>query len=643
MKWTRTTFFANNCVRLGLLFIFSCLVCLYSLAQTTTRADVLVIGGGAGGTAAGIQSARLGAKTIIVENTPWLGGMLSAAGVSAIDGNHHLSSGIWAEFRNRLYAVYGGPDSVATGWVSNTLFEPHVADSIFKAMAAKEKTLTVVYRRSFTSLVVKKGKIVAAKFRNESTGETFTVLPKVVIDATELGDVMKAAGVPYDLGMEADSSSGETVGVRKTTNVVQDLTYVATLKDYGDDSSHLLAKPAAYNPMEFDASCTDYYRDKNRKPPTVDARRLLDYGRLPRGKYMINWPIYGNDTYLNAVEMNEAQRKQEWEKAKQTTLRFVYFIQHELGFKNLGLADDEFPTPDRLALIPYHREGRRLRGLVRFTMRHIAEPFTYGNPLYRTGIAVGDYPIDHHHRKNPEAPQHLDFYPIPSYNIPLGALLPKAGGNLIVAEKGLSVSNVANGTTRLQPVVLLTGQAAGVLAAMSIRQGVQPAGVAVRAVQSQLLKAKAYLMPYVDVRSESPHFEAAQKIGATGILKGRGVSHNWANQTWFYPDSLVDARQLLHDLKDFDDKQAFHFTGDCLTMQDAVKIAFQLNEIYVTKRTKKVVTNPTEWVRLQWKEWGMKDFDQTRCITRLEFAVLLNHIADPFNRKAVTHQGYFVK
>jgi predicted flavoprotein YhiN len=53
------------------------------------------VGGGASGTAAGISAGRLGTKTLIIEPTPWLGGMLTSAGVSAIDGNHQLpSSGI---------------------------------------------------------------------------------------------------------------------------------------------------------------------------------------------------------------------------------------------------------------------------------------------------------------------------------------------------------------------------------------------------------------------------------------------------------------------------------------------------------------------------------------------------------------------
>ena len=113
----------------------------------------------------------------------------------------------------------------------------------------------------------------------------------------------------------------------------------------------------------------------------------------------------------------------------------------------------------------------------RLTARDIQEPFGSRDPLYRTGISVGDYPIDHHHKRHPEAPQHLWFFPVPSFSVPLGALIPEHVDGLVVADKAISVSNVANGTTRLQPVVLLTGQAAGALAALAVRQGREPRAV----------------------------------------------------------------------------------------------------------------------------------------------------------------------
>jgi ribulose 1,5-bisphosphate synthetase/thiazole synthase len=602
-------------------------------AQQRLQTDVLIVGGGTSGTAAGIQCARLGIKTVIVESSVWLGGMLSAAGVSATDGNHKLPSGLWREFRDRLYKLYGGAKAVETGWVSNTLFEPHVADSIFKAMAAATSNLQVLYNWQFDKAITKNNAVAGAIFTNTSNKQ-LQVQAKIVVDATELGDVMAAAKVPYSVGMEADAETKEGVGVPATNDVVQDLTYVAILKDFADNKDHTIAKPTAYTPEEFDGCCTDFYTNKKIVAPTVDAKKMLAYAKLPNNKYMLNWPGQGNDTYLNVIGLTPQQRTITLQAAKQTTLRFIYFIQTQLGFKNLGLADDEFPTTDKLALMPYYREGRRVKGVVRFMLPQLAKPFA-GTPLYRTGIAVGDYPIDHHHKKNPAAPQHLDFYPVPSYNVPLGALIPEKANGLIVAEKGISVSNVVNGTTRLQPCVLLIGQAAGTLAALAVQQKKQPRQVAVRNVQEQLLKNGAYIMPYIDVPYNHPHFLAIQKIGATGILKGTGIPYKWANQTWFYPDSTIDAAIFLKDLKEC---MPHNYTtaSKKLTVEDVCNI--------ITQQTTALQKNLSAKTRLQqsWETLGLKKFDTNRGITRAEAAVMLQHWLQLFEKKAVTHHGKFI-
>src|SRR5580658_6983931 len=91
------------------------------IAQITIRTELLVAGGGTGGSVAGIQAAREGVKTIIAEQTAWLGGMLTAACISCTDGNDGLASGIWEEFRQALYKHYRNKN-LATGWVSETCF-----------------------------------------------------------------------------------------------------------------------------------------------------------------------------------------------------------------------------------------------------------------------------------------------------------------------------------------------------------------------------------------------------------------------------------------------------------------------------------------------------------------------------------------
>jgi hypothetical protein len=613
-------------------------------AQAILDADVLVVGGGTGGTAAALQSARLGARTIVAEATPWLGGMLSAAGVSATDGNHRLPSGIWREFRERIHAHYGGPVAVATGWVSNTHFEPHVADRVFKQLAAAEPSLRVLFRHRFVDVLREGDRTRGAVLEDLATSRRVEVRAKVVVDGTDLGDVLARAGAAFDLGLEADSVSGENAGIAASSDVVQDLTWCAILEDYGPGADRTIPRPEGYDPAEFDCSSTSYCRDATREKPTVDARKMLDYAKLPGGKYLINWPNQGNDTYLNVVALDDAARAKALEAAKARTLRFVYFIQHELGFRNLGLADDEYPTEDKLPLIPYHREGRRLRGVVRFTARDIAEPFGSRDPLYRTGVSVGDYPIDHHHKRNPQAPQHLWFVPVPSFSVPLGALVPEALDGLVVADKAISVSNVANGTTRLQPVVLLTGQAAGTLAALAVRQGREPRAVPVRDVQRSLLEARAFLLPYIDVPPDHPQFARIQRVGATGILKGKGVPHQWANQTWFYPDFPIDAATLAQGLAGLEKVDGPPVDGRPLTVAEALKTLIDYREALLKKDEARFAAlagkAPRPGPEL-WPALGLGSWEPDRRVTRAEVAALLDDLLDPFNLKAVDHRGRF--
>lgn len=635
--------------------------CTWLYAQKNQTLDLLVVGGGTSGVAAGIAASRMGVSTLIAEETVWLGGMLSAAGVSATDGNHLLPSGLWGEFRNKIYAHYGGPSKVATGWVSNTHFEPHVANQVWQELAKAERNLKVLYRVRFLKTLVRAKKIVGAQFISLENQKKFEVYAKQVIDATELGDVLASAGVPFDIGMEASAVTGENVNVPATNNIIQDLTYVAVLKDYGKNADCTIAKPVGYDPREFDGSCLDFYADTTRIKPGVDCAKMITYAKLPGNKYMLNWPAHGNDIYLNIISLSPAQREVELQKAKLQTLRYVYFLQHQLGYKNLGLAVDEFPTSDRLALIPYHREGRRMQGLIRFNVQDISQPYLQPNPLYRTGVAVGDYPIDHHHRKNPEAPQHLGFYPIPSFSVPLGVLMPaQEFEGIIAAEKAISVSNVVNGTTRLQPCVLLIGQAAGTLAALAIKGNHASAtAVSVRAIQAALLSQKAYLLPYADVSLSDKDFNSIQRIGATGFLRGKGQPNAWANRTWFEPDSTLFTLLFIQDLSSLQFQNAAGKTQPFLVESSLEKINKEerlsiANTIFwidlLQKNIQSVLPNFSpvtlvainQLVQNNWGTWGLANFNPDRLIKKRELAVLIDKIINPFYSIQIDHFGNYL-
>jgi len=535
--------------KISCIFI-SVLLCLFNnvLAQQAIKTDVLIIGGGASGVSAGIQSSRLGVKTLIIEETNWLGGMLTSAGVSAIDGNHQLPSGLWGEFREKLYKYYGSPAAVETGWVSNTLFEPSVGNQLLKKMTSGSALLDVWYQSRFEN-IQKDGAGWLVKVRKGKSSQT--VHARVIIDATELGDVMAVAGARYDIGMDSRMVSGEIQAPEKANDIIQDLTYVVILKDFGEGANKTIKKPKGYNPEVFRHSCDVADPAAIDDTPKIDCSKMLTYGKLPNGKYMINWPKDGNDIYLNIIEKNHDERKKALEEAKLHTLRFLYYMQAELGYKHLGIAD-EFPTKDKLPMIPYHRESRRVHGLVRLTLPYVSKPYDQENAFYRTGVIVGDYTIDHHHLKNPDAPK-IDFVKIkvPSYNVPLGTLIPKDLDGFIVAEKSVSVSNIVAGATRLQPVVLGIGQAAGALAAVAVKKDIQPKDVNIREVQQLLLDAKAYLLPFIDSKPENTSFQAIQRIGATGILRGTGISYKWANQTWFYPNHPISEYEMVQGLRTY--------------------------------------------------------------------------------------------
>lgn len=636
-----------------------------SLPQTGTTivtTDVLIIGGGASGITAGIQAARMGAKVIIIEETAWLGGMLTSAGVGAIDGNNNLPSGLWGEFRQKLHDYYGGAKNVETGWVSNTLFEPHIGDSVWKAMAAKEASNLSIYHGYKVISLEKNGKRISLvrcnSLSSTATLSTLNIAPTLVIDATETGDILALSGTKYDVGMENRTITGEECAPTKANDIIQDLTWIAVLKDYrvqlGDNADRRIPKPANYDPKEFDGSCKEsaYSISADSASKLVDAQKMLDYGRIPTtqflrtgkgAKYMLNWPRMGNDYYFNSLNASNEERLREFNAAKQKTLRFVYHIQTTLGFKYLGLPDDEFPTPDSLALIPYHREGRRLQGMVRMTVNHALKP--YSDNLYKTAIAVGDYPVDHHHAKYPKQSSVpvINFPAIPSFSIPLGALIPKEEGktkqssnqapNLIAAEKCISVSNIMNGSTRLQPCVMLIGQAAGTLAALASKSNISPSQVPVRSVQQSLLDSKCWLLPYLEIQPDSRYFQPVQKMGLLGAMQGTGIPNKWANQTWFYPDYTMTHDDFLTALT------------AVLPNKKAIKL---IPPRFIKKQVTITVPEALTYLRFLRKEivngtenklWELFD-NNTQFLIRRDCALLLDMAFQPFQQSDnIDHRG----
>ena len=476
--------------------------------------DVVIVGGGAGGTTAAIEASRNGARTLIIEQTPWLGGMLTSAGVSAIDGNYRLRGGLFGEFTDSLSARYGGYEALKSGWVSNVLFNTAVGNELLQNTAREAQ----VELRLSTSV-----KSIDGQWKL-TLSDGSRVKARILIDGTELGDVAEAVGC-------------EALEDRITA---QDFTFVAIVKEYDHDVP--IEMPEDYD-RELYRSCCDNPLAVNEGGVNPFGQQLwspemmLSYGRLPDGYIMLNWPVCANDYFAEYLDMSQEERDAVVGKARLRTLGYLYFLQHELGYTRLGIADDVFPTEDGLPFFPYWREARRIAGRDTMTVEAARRPYDFD--LYTRAVAVGDYPVDHHHVQNPrrEELSHLWFGQIPSFSVPLGVLVPVHVDNFLVADKAISTSWEMNGGTRLQPVVMGLGQAAGALAALAAKSGRKPADVPVGEVQSLLLDHGCYLLPFLDLKPGEPGFRELQEKGIRGEVKGIGRTVGWANETWVNPPS----------------------------------------------------------------------------------------------------------
>ena len=623
---------------------------LYCSQNESLTYDIVIVGGGTSGTAAAIQAGRMGADVLLLQEQEWLGGMLTAAGVSATDGNHKLPSGIWGEFRDSLYARYGGPEALFTGWVSNTQFEPHIGAQIFQNIINELPNVDRIVGFSLQSAQLELQENGKRRLQEitvlTNSGKNLSIQASVFIEATEYGDLLGVADVPYSHYMETADMTGELSAPSNKHPYVQDLTYVAIVEDYSPMNAPLVEKPDSYNSAEFDCMCAELCSDSTQNPVSCD--KMLDYGRLPNNKFMINWPNFGNDHYADILEKSSVEREQILQEAKETTLSWIYHLQTEGGYTHIGIAKDEFPTEDGLALIPYIRESRRVVGIDRLYEYDLSDPYALEErPLYMSSIAVGDYPLDHHRKKNP-VPKQIDFPSIPSYSVPYGALIPEKVNGLIVAEKSVSVSNVANGTTRLQPVVLQIGQAAGAAAVLSVESGISAALLDVRSLQDVLLESGLILMPYMDATQDYWAFLSIQKVGLSGLMRGEGIPVAWANETRFYPESVVEEMDLFKILSRSDQvsteqiNQALSTVGNSRewTVENGLEFFEELSQKPDAPTTLELSTQSQTQSRSTYYERVVRFFNEHEVevnspLTRASLAVLIHYYLDPFYSNSV--------
>ena len=601
--------------------------------------DVVVAGAGTGGWAAAIQASRMGARVLLLEESDWIGGQMAAAGVTSMDEEGCWEKfpvrerGIYRQFHqsmiNHYYtldkdpfrAYYAWPDQIEGG------YEPKIARAIlyaFIADARKTGTLDLAIRTRVIA-VSKNGEAITGvtieHLSDSGAAVKRTISSKVLIEATEYGDVLPLTGARYRVGTTSSDHLDPAA-------LVQYHTWVGVIREYpGGLPEHLKIKtpPPGYDPKtcghKLWGSPVWGSALKSVKGP-LSYRNLLAWrgmadgdspstGMLTQARHTQCGLNGGGQDYpvtAGSVEDRNLRLKGEREGIYRTLCQIYYLQQLGLPWsvaedegyatvhnrrtmEQLGLREDLKAIAVHLPQWPYVREARRARGL--YTLR--ADDLTRFEKakLFPTAVAMGDYYMDLDHGPTAHAVEaDLTNGEIPHgggpFQVPFEVFIPETVDGLVLAEKNLSQSRQVNGATRLQPITMLTGQAAGAIAATAVREKLQPRQLNPLAVQSALLEAGSNLIQrwYEDVLWGSDLWKATQFLSLYGVIdapggfvKKQGTSLG-AGQFW-HPDAELGRKEFqmaATRLGELAGKSAGNFEGsDAVAWEEVSRLLASLD------------------------------------------------------------------
>jgi hypothetical protein len=462
--------------------------------------EILIAGGGTGGVAAALAAARNGRRVVLLEETDWLGGQMTSQGVSALDEHEHIESfggtRSYYELRNAIRQHYG-ESNPGHCWVTRLAFEPKVAVSVIERMLQPhvESGRLTILRRTKTVAATSAGHrvtdVVAMGLEN---GRLVRFRPQLVIDATELGDLLPLSGTEHVVGAETTAQTGEAQAqpVEAKPHCVQSFTYTFACERRPEGESHVISRPEKYEhyraaqpySLRIEVHGGEIYGEESgwlqyglyeQLPGTKGG--LWTYRRLVAKKNlsMFNWP--GNDyrdrSLLACPALDAAAALQD---AKRVSLGFLYWLQTEQAGPELALRPDVMGTADGLSKHPYIREARRIKARKTIVEQEVSAHYQNGPTAapFPDSVGVGWYPIDIHRSGPDDVGASCRTKP---FQIPLGALVPLHTENLLAGAKNVGTTHITNGCYRLHPVEWNIGEAAGALAAFALAERMPPAAV----------------------------------------------------------------------------------------------------------------------------------------------------------------------
>lgn len=449
----------------------------YIKKLTTLKTDVLVLGGGPSGLCAAIASARSGAKTLLIEQNGYCGGMATAGLVAPFmtcydsGGNSMLIKGLFEEIVNRLIEIGGAihPSQVPTASAfTSYITAGHIHVTPFKAEALKlvadkmlaEAGVSTLYHTSFVDVIVGHERIEHVIIARKEG--LCSVEAKVVIDCTGDGDCAAAAEVPFTLGNGNGRIQPATMFFR--------IGNVDSKKIDADIESN---RDNFYRKDGVNYRSLHWWVSKAQKAGDWTLDRV-SIG-LFRGVEEDEWSI--NTSRIMGIDGTKSESLTHAEQIgrEQVEEIFAFFKKYVPGCENARLLQ----SGSTIGI----RETRHIEGLKTLTLDDILNCHVPDDSVF---IAANS--VDVHGRFGPKSNEYITIPEGKYYGLPYGCLVAKGLSNLLVAGRALSADSEAAGAVRVMPPCMAMGQAAGTAAALSVKSNVAVRNVDVTSLRKELIK-----------------------------------------------------------------------------------------------------------------------------------------------------------
>ena len=447
--------------------------------QIVDSADVVVAGGGTAGIVAALSAARNGARTILIERTGHLGGMVTGgnagmtmymkysgelekhardqAALATDPAQVQVAGGITKEIADRLISMGAGigNDGQAGSYVFTS--SEDFKWLLFEMM--KEAGVVLRLHSWVVDVIADDGAVVGLV--TESKEGRQAILAKQAIDATGDGDIAVRMGVPYTVDMTEDDLSvqhGSKVGVMTPMGVmfkVGNVDVKRLLTWAGEEPSHFRTQRFARLTYDEVVACFD-------KGEMACCTISTGFDEAPKGFQVYNLPTEGVVTLCCPFAHGDGTKVEDLTNAEMAMAEIVRQWMGNIvklpGFETAFLLD----CPEIGV-----RETRHIAGDYLLTIEDV-----YNNKEFPDCIGRGSHPIDAPNRVPWLKDVATAFPDRWSFGIPYGCLLAKGVPNLHVVGRCLSATHEASGSIRPTVQCMITGEAAGAAAALCTKQGI---------------------------------------------------------------------------------------------------------------------------------------------------------------------------